>query len=27
VSFHGKLIGRFDRQATPLPLQSKLKVA
>jgi hypothetical protein len=27
VTFQGKLIGRFDRQATPLPFQSKLKVA
>ncbi len=27
VSFQGKLIGRFDRQASPLPLKNKLKVA
>ncbi|MFL5313292.1 MAG: ISNCY family transposase [Myxococcales bacterium] len=27
VSFHGKLIGRFDRQGTPLALQHKRKVA
>ncbi len=27
VTFHGKLIGRFDRQGTPLALQYKRKVA
>ena len=27
ISFHGKLIGKFDRQGTPLPLQQKRKVA
>jgi len=27
ASFHGKLIGRFDRQGTPLPLQHQRRVA